>query len=135
MRQREVKNTGGGGGEEWRMCLRWKSGQCVCVGGGLGCLESCVGGSLLPIRPAMCHSDTKVMPLWTTTPCSCSCLCVTVYVYVCAGWIGYQTTCLPKPQFNFGGTVHMLYNIIIRSNEEHSSDKEVYNQVMASTQC
>lgn len=53
----------------------------------------------LPIRPSMCHSDTTVMPLWTTTPCSCSCLCVSVYmcISVCVFGGGGGTTCLPKP--------------------------------------
>ena len=49
---------------------------------------------------------------------ACVHVCVCVLVCVCAGRIGYKTTCLPKPQLNFSGTVYVLYNIIIRSNED-----------------
>lgn len=92
-------------------------------------------GFLILIRPAMCHSNTTAMSLWTTTPCSCSCQCVCVGLSVCesvcecvsGGQIGYQTTCLSKPLFNYTGSVCMLYNIIIPSTN--------INQIMASTRC
>lgn len=92
-------------------------------------------GSLILIRPAMCHSNTTAMPLWTTTPCSCSCQCVRVRLSLCVsvcecvsgGQIGYQTTCLSKPLFNCTGSVCMLYNIITPSMN--------INQIMASTCC
>jgi len=47
-------------------------------------------------------------------------VCVCVCVCVCVVGIGYQTACLPKPQFNFSGTVYTLYNITVPSNEESS---------------
>lgn len=80
--------TGGGDREEGPQEGGGAQVRCVCKWGGglLEHLESCVSGTLLPIRPSMCHSHSTVMPLWPLRcppPPAAVAACVSVCTCVC----------------------------------------------------
>lgn len=114
------------------MRLRWMWVQSVSgvVVGGSGVLSHVQVALCYPSGP-QCVTQTLQLCHYGPPPPAAvpACgLCVRVCESVCvrAGRIGYRTTCLPKPRFNFSGTVYVFYNVIICPNEEHSLDKELY---------